>query len=60
MAYHIDNRNLNRMQINVNERYEAKVWCHLFNCSRKELKTAVEKVGSSAGAVKKFISTGLA
>lgn len=54
MAY-IDSRFINRMNINVRERYEVKVWCQLFNCSRKQLMGAVEHVGNNAGKVKKFI-----
>jgi len=55
MAYHVDSRNLNRMHINIREQYEVKVWCCLFNCTKKQLKSTVELVGSSAGAVIKHL-----
>jgi hypothetical protein len=51
MAY-IDARYLHKVNINTRERYEVKVWCQLFNCSRKDLVSAVEKVGSNAAQVK--------
>jgi hypothetical protein len=56
MAY-IDSRYLHRVSINTRERYEVKVWCELFNCSRKELLGAVEKVGNNAGMVKSVLKT---
>lgn len=55
MAYHVDATRLSKMQINLKEKYEVKVWCYLFNCSKKQLQTAVEKVGASASAVKRFM-----
>lgn len=57
MAFHIENASLERMQVNVKERWEVKVWCCLFNCSSEELKRAVKKVGSSAGAVKRIFKS---
>ena len=40
-----------RLQINVNERYEASNWAKKFGVTEEELRRAVAKVGTSAKAV---------
>jgi len=42
-----------RSHINMNEDYEVKYWTHHLGVSREELKQAVDKVGTSAAAVRK-------
>jgi hypothetical protein len=54
MAYFNPNY-IDKQSINIQERYEVKVWCFLFNCSQKDLKSAVGKVGSSVRSVRKFL-----
>lgn len=58
MAY-IDPRYIHKMQINTSEKYEMLVWCELFNCSKRDLKTAVTKVGTNAGKVKSLLKSSL-
>jgi hypothetical protein len=43
------------MVINPNYRYELKVWGCLFNCTLKDVKDAVNQVGNSAAAVKRYL-----
>jgi hypothetical protein len=54
MAY-IDPRYIHKMNINTRERYELNVWCQVFNCSKREILYAVEKVGNNAGKVKSVL-----
>lgn len=42
-----------RSHINMQEDYEVKYWSHHLGVSREELKRAVDKVGTSAAAVRK-------
>jgi len=42
-----------RERININEYYELRDWSKKFGVSREELKKAVQKVGTSAEAVRK-------
>jgi uncharacterized protein DUF3606 len=42
-----------RERININEDYELRDWSKKFGVSREELKKAVQKVGTSAEAVRK-------
>jgi len=42
-------------RINMNEPYEVEYWTKTFNVSKAELLQAVEKVGTSADEVKKFL-----
>ena len=44
-----------RDRINLNEDYEARDWSRKFGVSPEELKTAVQKVGNSADAVRKHL-----
>jgi hypothetical protein len=44
-----------RERINVNEDYELRGWSKKFGVSPEELKKAVQKVGSSAVAVRKHL-----
>jgi hypothetical protein len=55
MAYNLDSRHLHRMNINLDEEYEVKVWCYLFNCTSEDLNTAVGRVGTSVKAVKLYL-----
>ncbi len=43
-------------RVNPHERNEIKFWCHKFACSEMELKNAVMAVGTSAKAVRDFLS----
>jgi len=42
-----------RSKINMAEDYEVQYWTKHFGISREELQRAVDKVGNSAGAVRK-------
>lgn len=42
-----------RSKINMSEDYEVKYWTHALGVSKEELQKAVDKVGSSAAAVRK-------
>lgn len=44
-------------RINVHEEYELREWSAKFGVSADELKEAVKKVGTSASAVEKHVST---
>lgn len=44
-----------RDRINVNEDYELRDWSKKFGVSAEELKKAVQKVGTSADAVRKHL-----
>lgn len=41
--------------VNVHEDYEVQYWTKKFNCSKEELKKAVEKVGTSAEKVEQYL-----
>jgi hypothetical protein len=55
-----DNKNerrpLDAKRINVHESYEISNWCKSLNCTPDQLRSAVAKVGTSAEAVKDFLS----
>ena len=42
-----------RSRINMDEDYEVKYWIKHLGVSREELQRAVDRVGNSAGAVRK-------
>ena len=42
-------------QINVNEAYELQYWSEKFNVSKDRLKEAVQEVGTSVEAVRKYL-----
>ena len=42
-------------KINIHEPYEVNWWCHEFGCSKDQLARAVNAVGVSAAAVKKYL-----
>ena len=42
-----------RSKINMHEEHEVKYWTHALGISKEELQKAVDKVGSSAAAVRK-------
>lgn len=42
-------------RINVNEEHEVKYWTKALGVTKEELSKAVEKVGTSADAVKKLL-----
>jgi hypothetical protein len=42
-----------RSKINMHEDFEVKYWSKELGVSKKQLQTAVEKVGNSAAAVRK-------
>lgn len=44
-----------RARINVNEDYELRDWSKRLGVSKDELKKAVQKVGTSASAVRKHL-----
>jgi hypothetical protein len=44
-----------RDRINVNEDYELRDWSERLNVTPDELKKAVQNVGSSADAVRKYL-----
>ena len=46
---------LDRKRINVNQQYEEEHWCDVFGCDEEELRNAVLKVGTSAGAVEAYL-----
>jgi hypothetical protein len=54
-----DNKNESRprdsARININEEYEVSYWTGKFNCSREELKDAVDSVGTSAANVEEYL-----
>jgi hypothetical protein len=56
MAYSLDSRSLHYMHVNLENEYEVKVWCYLFNCSSQDLSDAVKKVGTSVKAVKMHLA----
>jgi len=44
-----------RSRINMHEDYEVRYWTEKFGVSKDELQRAVDKVGSSAGAVEQEV-----
>ena len=54
-----DNKNIRHphdgKRIDVNDPYEVRNWCKIFNISEQKLKDAVNKVGTSSTAVRKFL-----
>lgn len=47
---------LDASRINVNEDYEVQYWTKKFNCSKEELRKAVNEVGTSAEKVESYFS----
>ena len=45
-----------RSKINMHEEHEVKYWTHALGITRDDLQKAVDKVGSSAAAVRKQLS----
>ena len=45
-----------RSKINVNEDYELAYWTKALNVSRAELEQTVQKVGTSAKAVREYLN----
>ena len=43
-------------RININEPYEVRNWCKIFNVSERELKYAVNAVGDSSEKVRKYLN----
>ena len=43
-------------KIHLDEVYEVEAWCQMFGISMGDLKRAVDKVGTSALKVKKYLS----
>lgn len=41
-------------KVNVHESWEVNWWCAEFNCTKRQLIAAVNAVGVSASAVKKY------
>jgi hypothetical protein len=44
-----------RSRISLSEEWEMNYWAEALNCSREELKEAVEKVGNSADEVRIYL-----
>lgn len=44
-----------RSRINIHEPWEVTYWCSHFGCSQLQLINAVNQVGTSAEAVRKFL-----
>ncbi|MBA3831812.1 MAG: DUF3606 domain-containing protein [Chthoniobacterales bacterium] len=42
-------------KVNIHEPYEVRWWCHEFGCTEQELRNAVNKVGVSADAVRRYL-----
>jgi hypothetical protein len=42
-------------RVNVNEDYEVQYWTNKFNCSKEQLRDAVDSVGTSAEKVAEYI-----
>ncbi|MCW3077746.1 MAG: hypothetical protein JWO32_2355 [Bacteroidetes bacterium] len=42
-------------RININEDYEVQYWTNKFNCSKEELRKAVDAVGVSAEKVENYL-----
>lgn len=48
-------RPLDSSRINVHEEYEVNWWCAEFRCTKAQLVAAVNAVGTSVAAVKKYL-----
>jgi hypothetical protein len=46
-----------RSKINMEQDYEVKYWTHELGATRDELRRAVDKVGNSAAAVRKELTS---
>lgn len=42
-------------KVNVHEAWEVRYWCTKFGCTETQLKAAVQAVGVSAAAVRKYL-----
>lgn len=42
-------------RINIHQDYEVNWWCDELNCTKEQLKKAVEKVGTSAQKVREYL-----
>jgi hypothetical protein len=42
-------------RVNVNESYEVEYWTKKFGVTEKQLRDAVKAIGTSAGAVEKYL-----
>ncbi len=47
-----------RSKINMHEEFEVKSWTRELGVSRQKLQETIDKVGNSAAAVRKELSTG--
>ena len=43
-------------RINLDQDHEVRYWRNKFNCTKKELQDAVERVGNSAAKVQRYLS----
>lgn len=43
-------------KVNIHEEYEVDYWCKTFNCTKLQLKKAVDEVGVSKDKIKKYLS----
>lgn len=50
---------LDGKRIDINDPAEIKSWCSIFDVSEDNLKKAVNAVGTSADAVKKYLRRGV-
>jgi hypothetical protein len=42
-------------KVNVHEAWEVKYWCNEFGCTESKLRAAVQAVGVSAAAVRRYL-----
>jgi len=54
MSNHPDKTPEDRRVINPDEPWEITYWTQIFGCTEEELRKAVNEVGSSVTAVKKY------
>jgi Protein of unknown function (DUF3606) len=54
---HVAELNFENSMIELDNPFEVDVWQLLFNCSRSELKNAIEKVGNNAHNVKAYLDS---
>lgn len=45
-----------RTDINLNESYETRYWCQMFECTEEELHNAVKNVGTSPDAIEEYLN----
>ena len=50
------NNNLEIDTIHLEQDYEVKAWCHMFDITKVDLKHAVDVVGPSALKVKEYLN----